>query len=67
MKIKILKATICDGKPCKAGTTVNASDKDGRFLINTGRAVLSEAKEKPSAKKKAPVNKQVSTDELETR
>ena len=67
MKIKILKATVCDGKACKAGSVVNASDKDGRFLINTGRAELSETPKKAPAKKKAPVNKQVPVEDIETR
>jgi len=68
MKIKILKATSCGGKVRKVGATVDASDRDGRLLIGLGKA--EEAKNAPKkepAKKKAPSNKKVSVDSLETR
>lgn len=66
MQIKILKTTVADGKVCAAGTVQDLADNTGRFLINTGRAEAYEAPAKPRAKK-APENKMVDVDELETR
>ena len=65
--IMILKDTICDRERVKAGVVVEASPKDAKFLINTKRAVLSETKKKVPAKKKARVNKMVTSEDLETR
>ena len=72
MQIKMLESTNCDGKLAKVNEVVNASDKDGRYLVATGQAEVfsGEAEEKPSRKrtvKKSPANKAVTTDELETR
>lgn len=33
MQIKMIKSTVCDGAPVAAGEVVDASDKDGRFLV----------------------------------
>jgi hypothetical protein len=58
MKIKMLKSTNCDGSPAPAGKVIDASDKDARFLINTGMAVKHVDEVKPKEKaKKAPVNR----------
>jgi hypothetical protein len=64
MKIKMLKSTNCDGKPAPAGKVIEASTKDGRFLINTGMAVehIEAVKPKPKAKK-APVNRMTEVSE----
>lgn len=69
MDIKLLKTTVVGGKACVIGAVVDATDREGRFLINIGKAVAytaPKAKKEP-AKKKAPANKSVSVDELETR
>lgn len=67
MYVKFLKNTVADREPRKKGTCAEISEKDGRFLINIGAAEKAE-KPKPKAKaKRAPVNRQVSEDELEQR
>jgi len=38
MQIKMLKGTNCDGKRVKAGDVVDASNRDGRFLVALGFA-----------------------------
>jgi hypothetical protein len=64
MKIKILKATPCGGKVRKAGATVDASTSEGRLLVNLGKA---EEVGKKNPSNKAPANKALSTEDLETR
>lgn len=71
MKIKMLQSTNCDGKYAAAGSVVDASSKDARYLIATGMAeeFKAEAK-KPVQKrgaKKSPANKMVSDEEIASR
>jgi len=42
VKIKILRTTICGGKRVEKGKVVNASDKDGNYLIGIGKAESAE-------------------------
>lgn len=63
MKIKMLKATNCDGKRVAKGDVVDASQKDGSFLINIGFAEAHIDKPKAKARK----TKAVDSSELETR
>jgi hypothetical protein len=44
MKITLLRATRVDGKVVNSGDTIEISEKDGNFLVNTGVATLSSAK-----------------------
>jgi hypothetical protein len=67
MHIKIIKTTVVGGKVRRAGDVVEASYMDGRFLIARGKAEVHTPPKKPPAKKKAPVNKAVAVDALETR
>lgn len=62
MKIKLLNSTNCDGRRVKAGDVIDASEKDGRFLIALGFA---EAYEPPKRgrPKSAPVNRMDESDE----
>jgi len=60
MQIKMLKSTNCDGQRVQVGDVVDASNRDGRFLVSLGFAELYE---KPKRKKSAPVNRM---DEAET-
>jgi len=64
MQIKMLKSTNCDGKRVKAGDVVDASNKDGRFLVALKFAEEYEAP-KRGRPKKAPVNRM--DDGIETR
>lgn len=64
MKIKMLKSTNCDGKSAPAGKIIDASNKDARFLINTGMAVEYIETVKPKAKAKAaPSNRMADVEE----
>jgi hypothetical protein len=66
MKIKMLKSTNCDGKRVKAGDVVDASDRQGRLLVNFKFAeVYSEPVKRPGRPKKveAPVNRMDEADE----
>lgn len=70
MQIKMLETTNCDGKRVIKGEVVDASSKDGGFLIATGQAVAYEAEKKPAQKrgaKKAPVNRAIKDDEIDTK
>lgn len=67
MKIKMLKATNCDGSPVKAGQVVEASVKSAKFLINIQFAEEHTEKPKPKSKPAALKNKAVTASELETR
>jgi hypothetical protein len=67
MYIKLMRGTFVNGKRCRAGDTVETTDKDGRYLINSGFAEESAKPKKPAAKKKAPVNKAVPVEDIETR
>lgn len=64
MRIHILKATVCGGKPVAPGQELEASSKDANYLIATGAAEPADDT-KPKPKKK--ITKMVDTDELETR
>ena len=44
MRITLLRASRIDGKMINASDSVEVSEKDGNFLINTGIATLSTAK-----------------------
>lgn len=63
--IKILKSTVCTGRPVKAGDVVDASLEDAWYLVNTGAAEPFVEEEKPKAARKT--NKMVNTKELEAR
>lgn len=79
MKIKMLKSSICDGKRVSVDQVVDASDKAARFLLLTGKAVVSKsapvveedqpAEDAPQkrGRKRAPVNRMVEEDEIENR
>lgn len=63
--IKILKKTVCGGKPVSPGDVVEASLGDARYLVNTNSAVLFE---KPAVEVKPKrKTKMIKSDELETR
>ena len=71
-EIEILRDTVCGGQRVSVGDVVPASGRDATLLISMGKARLAEpepeAKKGPKAKaKKAPANKQVTSDELENR
>lgn len=53
MLIKVLRGTVVGGKRVSAGTTVEASYEDAKYLINTGKA--EETKPKPTRRKKPKV------------
>lgn len=44
MKITLLRATRVDGKVINSGDSIEISQQDGNFLVNTGVATLSSAK-----------------------
>ena len=44
MKITLLRATRVDGKVVNSGDTIEISEKDGNFLVNTNVATLSTSK-----------------------
>jgi hypothetical protein len=56
MKLKMTKATNCDGVSVQAGDVVDASARDGRFLVASGFAELYE-EPKRARPKKAPTNR----------
>lgn len=72
MKIQLLRSTFCDGKHCKTGAVVEASAKDGSFLVNSGAAVKVEdvqVETKPvrRGRKKSPTNRMIDPEEIENR
>lgn len=67
MRVKILSSTVASGQNCKAGSVVDIADKDARFLIATGSAEPYIEPPKPAPKKKAPVNRVITTEQIETR
>lgn len=83
MKIRMLKASICDGKRVAVGDVVDASDKSGRFLLLSRKAMVfdepahqaeepeaeqpAEEAPKKRGRKRAPVNRMVEGDEIENR
>ena len=42
VKIKILRTTVCGGKPVEKGKVIDASDKDANYLIGIGKAESAE-------------------------
>ena len=44
MKIKILKSTVCGGKPVEKDKVIDASEKDANYLIGIGKAESSDKK-----------------------
>jgi len=56
MKIKLLNSTNCDGRRVKAGDVIDASEKDGRFLVLSGFA---EEYTEPVTLKSAPTNRMI--------
>jgi len=56
MQIKMIKSTNCDGKPVAVGEVVDATDRDGRFLIALGFAEVYQPP-KRGRPRKAPVNR----------
>jgi len=52
-RIKILRPTVCGGKPVKVGDIVTATEKDARTLLAMGKAVPAEmqTKETPAGGK----------------
>lgn len=64
MKIKMLKSSNCDGSRVAAGDVVDASDRDGRFLIALGFAEAYEPPKRGRPKKEeSPVNRMEEADE----
>jgi hypothetical protein len=53
MKIKMISARVVGKKPRKAGATVDADDKEAKFLIASGKAEKVEGKEKEDNDKAA--------------
>ena len=64
--IKLLKNTVCGGQSVMAGDVVEASAADARFLIARGAA---EAAEKPKkrTRSKAPKNRKIEDEDVETK
>lgn len=70
MLLHILKSTNCDGRRVYAGQVVDASERDGRFLLSIGFAVQASqvpAVDEPAPKKrgrpkKSPVNRMEESD-----
>lgn len=46
-KIKLIRNTVCDGKPVSKGEVVDASAEAGRYLINIGKAVPAQGEVAP--------------------
>lgn len=68
MQLKILVSTVCNGKPVKAGSVIEAEGSDARYLVITGKAVeYTEPAPKARAKKKSPVNRMIDSTELDNR
>jgi len=44
VKIKILKSTVCGGKPVEKDKVIDASEKDANYLIGIGKAESSDKK-----------------------
>jgi len=44
MKIKILRNTVCGGKPVFRGQTVDASEEDARLLVAMKKAEIEKGK-----------------------
>ena len=61
MKIRILKATNCDGESVKAGDVIPCETRDARFLLAVGFA--EEVTESATPKKKSPVNRMAKAEE----
>ena len=53
MHIKVLRGTIVGGKRVAAGTVVEASRSDAKYLINTGKAEEASAPAPKRARTKA--------------
>lgn len=53
MYIKILRGTVVGGERVAVGAIVEASNRDARYLINTGRAEEAKAPAPKRAKAKA--------------
>jgi len=64
MKIKMLKSTNCDGKAVAVGEVVDASEKDGRFLVSLKYAERHTSRKRKT--KTAPVNR-MDDGEIDTR
>lgn len=65
MKIKLIRAAVVDCVTHPAGTVLEVNEGEGRLLVSRGKA---ETFIEPKLKaKKAPENKMVDVDELETR
>lgn len=64
MQIKMISTTPVGGKIAIAGSVVDSSESDARFLIATGKAV---AFTKPKAKAKAKTNRMVGNSEIKKR
>lgn len=53
MHIKILRGTVIDGKRVAVGAVVEASNRDAKYLISTGKAEEAKAPTPKRAKSKA--------------
>lgn len=53
MKIKLFKNMVANGKPYKAGDTVEVNDRDARYFIVKGHGEEVKAAAKPKPKPKA--------------
>ncbi|MCK9563521.1 MAG: hypothetical protein M0R02_12480 [Bacteroidales bacterium] len=62
--IRLLKHTVCGGKPVGPGEVVDASHRDASYLVATGAAEYCEGKAKPAVKRS---NKMVDVADLTTR
>ncbi len=71
--IKMMKATVCGGRPVSVGEVVEASDRDAFYLIATKAAIESAAAavaddDAPKrGRRRAPVNRMIEPGELENR
>jgi len=50
MKIKMMSDRVVNGKPAKAGSTVETNEKDAKYLIQMGYAEVPKAAEKEPKK-----------------
>lgn len=49
MKIKLIKSTLIDGRPCLAGEVVGVTESMGKALVIRGRATLAAEGAEPVA------------------
>lgn len=53
MLIKIIRGTVVNKKAVLPGEVVETSDRDGKYLIDLGKAEAAEESKKPAPRKKS--------------